>query len=115
MILTDRYVHNLQAKLYRGVQTYLGTDGMHFRGVTFHNAINSVNQHHPDNGFSRVDVRNIRLLLAEKGIYKGNSPWYQITMHEVSATTPDLNHRNISDMSKRYRRVVKFSYNEPTL
>ena len=94
--ITNTFITNVQTKLYRGVNMFITTSGgLTHRGVTFSDAINSVNNNCPDHAFTHDDQEKIRLLLAERLIYQGALPYNKIGLHRIKAVTPRFGHQNI--------------------
>ena len=98
--ITDTFILNVQTKLYRGVAIFIAQEDIKTRGVSFADAIRSVNSSFPNCSFSSEDEQKIKLLLAEKGVYKGALPYDKIPLNNVTASTPKHDHKNIAILLK---------------
>ena len=101
--ITEGFITNVQTKLYRGVSNIVGTEGITSKGISFAEAIHSVNSNHPDNtisyAISYTDEQKIKLLLKEKGIYRGKEPYDKVPLNSIRATSSKLDHKNITALS----------------
>lgn len=95
--ITDIFIANVQTKLFRGVSDFLSTNPMPTKGVSFYHAISTVNDNHPDEAFTSTDEEKIKILLVEKGIYNGSSPWNRLSLGNIIASTSARNnYKNIT-------------------
>ena len=98
--ITDTFITNVQTKLYRGMSNIIGTYGITAGGISFLDAIYSVNTNYRNNALGYAYKQKIKLLLAEKGIYRAKASYNKVPLSDIRTTTSNFDHKNITAVSR---------------